>query len=98
MKVELFLIKDNSEASHIATAVTNDDGRVSQPFLEGELTAGTYELRFYVKDYFDSFLKETGIHSIWGIIPIRFQVSDGNEHYHIPLLVAPGGYSTYRGS
>ncbi|MCM3126781.1 MULTISPECIES: hydroxyisourate hydrolase [unclassified Paenibacillus] len=98
MKVELYFIESTGEAKYLVSALTNDDGRIDAPFLEEELTSGTYELRFYVREYFESFLNETGIRSIWDVIPLRFFVANGEEHYHVPLLVSPGGYSTYRGS
>lgn len=98
MKVELYFIESTGEAKYLASAQTNDDGRIDAPFLDGELTTGTYELRFHAGEYFESFLNETGIRSIWDVIPLRFDVANDEEHYHVPLLVAPGGYSTYRGS
>jgi 5-hydroxyisourate hydrolase len=75
----------------------NADGRLDEPLLAGELlTAGTYELVFEVGRYFREC---TGLAPLlFNLIPIRFEVSDAQSHYHVPLLVAPGGYSTYRGS
>ena len=77
----------------LAEAVTNTDGRTDQPLLAGApLRMGIYELRFEVGGYFGdpaSFLD---------IIPIRFGISEPESHYHLPLLVSPGAYSTYRGS
>lgn len=89
-------------------AVTNSDGRLDAPLLAGtELESGCYELLFMAGQYFRSsspgdrdkgnsagepggfFLEE---------IPVRFTIADHSAHYHVPLLVAPGGYSTYRGS
>jgi 5-hydroxyisourate hydrolase len=75
----------------VATAVTNADGRTDAPLLE-ELEAGEYELRFAVGDYFG------GEARFLDVVPVRFGVSDPDAHHHVPLLVAPGGYSTYRGS
>ena len=75
----------------VASAVTNADGRTDGPLLE-TLEAGEYELRFAVGDYFglgERFLD---------VVPVRFGVTDASVHHHVPLLVAPGGYSTYRGS
>jgi 5-hydroxyisourate hydrolase len=73
----------------LTTAVTNADGRTDAPLLDA-LEAGTYELRFAVGDYFgEGFLD---------VVPVRFVVRDPDAHHHVPLLVAPGGYSTYRGS
>jgi 5-hydroxyisourate hydrolase len=75
----------------LATAVTNADGRTDGPLLDA-LEAGTYELRFAVGDYFG------GESRFLDVVPVRFTVSDPDAHHHVPLLVAPGGYSTYRGS
>jgi 5-hydroxyisourate hydrolase len=76
---------------------TNGDGRTDAPLLAGDgFTAGLYELEFDAADYFRSIGETTA--SIWTVIPIRFEITDASGHYHVPLLVAPGGYSTYRGS
>ncbi len=77
----------------LATAVTNADGRTDAPLLE-RLETGTYELRFAVGDYFAA----GGEPPFLDVVPVRFGVSDPEAHHHVPLLVAPGGYSTYRGS
>jgi 5-hydroxyisourate hydrolase len=70
-----------------ATA-TNADGRAA---LADELTAGEYELVFAVGDYF-------GERAFLDRVPVRFRVADPGAHYHVPLLVSPWSYSTYRGS
>ena len=75
----------------VAEAVTNADGRTDAPLLE-VLEAGSYELRFAVGDYFGAAPR------FLDVVPVRFEVSDPDAHHHVPLLVAPGGYSTYRGS
>jgi 5-hydroxyisourate hydrolase len=77
----------------VATAVTNADGRTDGPLLE-RLEAGVYELRFAVGDYFERSAEPPFL----DVVPVRFGVSDPEAHHHVPLLVAPGGYSTYRGS
>jgi 5-hydroxyisourate hydrolase len=77
----------------VATAVTNADGRTDAPLLD-RLEAGVYELRFAVGDYFGT----SGAPPFLDVVPVRFGVSDPDAHHHVPLLVAPGGYSTYRGS
>jgi 5-hydroxyisourate hydrolase len=73
----------------VATVVTDDDGRAE--VLDG-LEAGEYELRFAVGDYFG------GEPGFLDVVPVRFRVTEPGAHHHVPLLVAPGGYSTYRGS
>lgn len=77
----------------VARAVTDAGGRTDGPLLEGDaLVPGVYELVFEVGAYFAAtpgFLDE---------VPVRFRVADGAERYHVPLLVSPWSYSTYRGS
>jgi 5-hydroxyisourate hydrolase len=75
----------------------NSDGRLDSPLLEGDLmSAGEYELSFDVGRYFKDVRVTEPL--LFEVIPIRFRVADEHGHYHVPLLVAPGGYSTYRGS
>ena len=73
---------------------TNADGRTDEPLLD-ELTAGTYELVFLVGDYFSA---NDGGRPFLDRVPVRFGVSEPDAHYHVPLLVTPWAYSTYRGS
>ncbi len=83
----------------LGAAVTNDDGRVDAPLLSGaDMKAGVYELRFHVGDYHRKLATAAAESSIWDVVPLRFQIRDTDSNYHIPLLVSPGGYSTYRGS
>ncbi|RMA41504.1 hydroxyisourate hydrolase [Rhodophyticola porphyridii] len=82
----------------IADAVTNADGRTEMPILStGDFQTGRYELVFHVGDY----LRETGQAAAEPLflddVPIRFGMSE-QSHYHVPLLISPHGYSTYRGS
>lgn len=101
MKVELYLVQKKQGVEQtilIATGFTDADGRLPTPFLEDELREGVYELRFHAKAYFNTFLAESAIRTIWDVIPLRFMIERIDEHYHVPLLVAPGGYSTYRGT
>ena len=85
--VAIALLRDGAV---VAEAVTNADGRTDAPLL-ATLEAGEYELRFAVGDYF-------GEAGFLDVVPVRFGVVDPDAHHHVPLLVAPGGYSTYRGS
>ncbi|TVR74684.1 MAG: hydroxyisourate hydrolase [Spirochaetaceae bacterium] len=77
---------------------TNSDGRSEGPLLEGEeLLAGNYLLRFHVSEYYaDRGNPDAGL--FLGTVPVAFRVSDPAEAYHVPLLVSPWAYSTYRGS
>ncbi len=83
----------------IKTVRTNDDGRVDAPLLEGAaLTSGAYELVFHAGAYLDATGQAGTEPRFLDEIPIRFGVSDPDAHYHVPLLLSPFGYSTYRGS
>ncbi|MBP1848600.1 hydroxyisourate hydrolase [Rhizobium halophytocola] len=99
MKIQLVRMR-GEEPELIRTVVTNDDGRIDDgAILVGdEFQVGTYELIFHAGDY----LKRVGITladpPFLDVIPIRFGISDTTAHYHVPLLISPYGYSTYRGS
>ena len=98
VRILLYRISGQSHRK-VKEVVTNADGRTDGPLLEGDaLEAGIYELVFQAGDYLRAsgqagegvlFLDE---------IPIRFGVPDASQHYHVPLLISPFGYSTYRGS
>jgi len=71
---------------------TNADGRTDAPLLEGErLRAGTYQLVFHVGAYFAG-------DGCFDVVPVRIRIADASQHYHVPLLCSPWGYTTYRGS
>ena len=98
VRIMLYRISGQSHRK-VKEVVTNADGRTDGPLLEGEkLEAGTYELVFCAGDY----LRVTGQGGAEPLfldqIPIRFGVTDAGAHYHVPLLLSPYGYSTYRGS
>lgn len=77
----------------IGTFVTNSDGRTDGPLLSGDaVVPGVYELVFDVAAYF------RGTPTFYETIPIRFRVADPAGHYHVPLVLTPWAYSTYRGS
>jgi 5-hydroxyisourate hydrolase len=77
---------------------TNADGRTDEPLLEGSnFQLGAYELSFHVGDYFRARGAPLSDPAFLDVIPIRFTISD-DSHYHVPLLISPYGYSTYRGS
>ena len=82
----------------LTTAVTNADGRTDSPLLEeGDFRAGSYELEFAVGDYFAAAGNEVADPPFLGDVVIRVSLAD-DSHYHVPLLVSPWSYSTYRGS
>lgn len=86
------------KAHLLVSVVTNDDGRVDQPLLEGvNMQPGVYELVFNVGAYFAK-LDVAQEAPFLEAVPIRFVISEPDTHYHVPLLVSPFGYSTYKGS
>lgn len=97
LKIVLYRISGDSRGK-IGEAVTNEDGRCDQPLLEGDaFLAGQYELVFFAGDYLRAMGVELPDPLFLDQIPIRFGIA-GNAHYHVPLLLSPYGYSTYRGS
>jgi 5-hydroxyisourate hydrolase len=80
----------------VKTVRTNADGRTDSPLLEGDkFRTGTYQLVFHVGAYF----KANGMAADFlDLVPLRFEISDAGEHYHVPLLCSPWSYTTYRGS
>ncbi|MDE2120131.1 MAG: hydroxyisourate hydrolase [Betaproteobacteria bacterium] len=83
----------------LGSARTNADGRVDAPLLQGaDLAPGRYRLVFHVGDYFRAAGHEVAQPAFLEQVPIEFGVSDARAHYHVPLLVTPWSYSTYRGS
>jgi 5-hydroxyisourate hydrolase len=98
MRIDLYRL-DGDERRELARVVTNDDGRTDEPLLAaGGLTEGSYELVFHVGPYFASHLPVGAGPPFLDRVPIRFGVADAAAGYHVPLLVAPYAYSTYRGS
>ena len=100
--VTLYRISGQSHRK-LMEVVTNADGRCGAPLLEGDkLTAGTYELVFAAGDYLratgQAGAGDDGATLFLDEIPIRFGVADAGAHYHVPLLISPLAYSTYRGS
>lgn len=96
MRLDLLMV--HGDHTHpIASTQTNADGRVDPPLLEGaRFHPATYELHFHVGQYFDRLGIEIGAPFL-DVVPIRFVISE-LAHYHVPLLVSPFSYSTYRGS
>ncbi|MFT4730597.1 MAG: 5-hydroxyisourate hydrolase [Granulosicoccus sp.] len=92
--VNLYRDSDVHLSNPIATGVTDVDGRVTQWDRNVERLAGSYRLEFDVDSYFSGI----GESSFYSDIQIAFKVVDDAEHYHVPLLLNPFGYSTYRGS
>jgi 5-hydroxyisourate hydrolase len=96
MTVELYRI-DGGEVQ-LASGRTNADGRLDRPILEGAgLSVGIYELRFHVGDYLRA-ANQQADPLFLDVVPVRFGIASADDHYHVPLLFSPYGYSTYRGS
>lgn len=98
-------VRFQSNCQHLKTLRTNQDGRTDVPLLEGEeFQIGFYEIVFAVGEYFysrkpdRSMNSASGEHPFLDLVPIRFGIADASTHYHVPLLVSPWSYSTYRGS
>lgn len=98
VRIMLYRVSGNSHKK-IGEAVTNADGRTDVPMLAGKAFAvGVYELVFCVGAYLRGSGQVEGDVLFLDDIPIRFGVSDAGAHYHVPLLISPFAYSTYRGS
>jgi 5-hydroxyisourate hydrolase len=97
--IDLWRIDPQSgERTHLKSTHTNLDGRTDAPLLiETELEVGVYELVFAIGEYFSQ-LGNLPNPCFLGHIPIRFGIADKTANYHVPLLVSPWAYSTYRGS
>ena len=97
IKVDLFYI-NNAERKKINSVILNNDGRADKPLVEDKnFIVGKYELVFFVGDYFKN-ITDTGDVPFLDDVIIRFGISNLKEQYHVPLLVSPWSYSTYRGS
>lgn len=98
IKIALYRVSGNSHRK-LAEAETNSDGRTDAPILpEGACAPGTYELIFFAGDYLRRTGQGAGDPLFLDEVPIRFGISEADAHYHVPLLLSPFGYSTYRGS
>lgn len=96
--IDLFFLGGGAR-QHLARYRSNSDGRTDEPLLDSEdMVVGVFELVFHIGDYF----AESGIAlpdtRFLDSVPVRFGIADPEANYHIPLLVSPYGYSTYRGS
>jgi len=98
VRIDLHRLDVEGPPRHVTSTVTDADGRTAEPLLAGEaIAAGTYRLTFHVGEYFAEagspdacrFLRE---------VPVVFGIDDPTGTYHVPLLVSPWSYSTYRGS
>ncbi len=98
LKIQLYRV-DGGGRVFLAEMVTNGDGRTESPILPRErFTTGTYELEFHAGEYLRDSAQAGREPLFLDVVPIRFGMSDPHAHYHVPLLLSPYGYSTYRGS
>ena len=99
LNVTLFAISDGNKCRKLVASTTNQDGRCDAPLLEGKLFApGRYRLDFEVADYFRTRGLDLPDPPFLDVVQIHFGVSEEDANYHVPLLISPYGYSTYRGS
>ena len=102
VRLELYRLESNGLVNEIRTLVkstiTNLDGRTDEPLIaRGSLQTGRYEIVFFVGEYFGLNSELNDVRFL-ETVPIRFGIADITAHYHVPLLVSPWSYSTYRGS
>ena len=91
--IELAILSEDGSWQPVGSGVTNSDGRVAD-LTRGDLNEGHYRVGFGVAEYFEKL--ETKC--FYPAVQIEFLVGDESQHYHVPLLLNPFGYSTYRGS
>ena len=98
--IEIELWRAGAEGwDHVTTIVTNADGRSDAPLLGPEdMRVGGYELRFRAGDYLRRGGAPLSEPPFLDVVPVRFAIADASASYHVPLLLSPYGYSTYRGS
>lgn len=97
LKIDLYRI-DGDARTHLKSLTTNDDGRTDEQILPADaFEVGTYELVFHAGSYLDATNVPPESPRFLDVIPLRFGMSEAS-HYHVPLLLSPFGYSTYRGS
>lgn len=99
MTIEFFAVDEAGGRTLLKTVITNWDGRLDAPLLAAEeMRAGFYELVFHVGEYFRRAGDVLADPAFLDEVPLRFGLADVTSHYHVPLLVSPWAYSTYRGS
>lgn len=97
IRIELFNL--DGQRQQVKDVTTNSDGRCDEPLLSGnEFKCGQWELIFHVREYFQVRTASNESNHFLSEVPVRFSISDADSHYHVPLLVSPWSYTTYRGS
>ncbi|WP_296253071.1 hydroxyisourate hydrolase [Pseudomonas sp. UBA4194] len=98
ISVQLYRVQ-GEQLELVASAVTNSDGRCDAPLLQGEeYETGVYQLQFAAGDYYRSRGLTLPDQAFLDVVVLRFGIDAAQEHYHVPLLISPYSYSTYRGS
>lgn len=97
LMIELWKFYGTEDKQLLTKAVTNKNGRLDSPLLYMVIT-GQYEMIFHVGDYYKQLGMTFDDPMFFNKIPIRFGMNSNHEHYHVPLLISPWGYQTYRGS
>lgn len=98
MRIDLHRLDAEVLPRHVKSVTTNADGRTDEPLLTGDaVTAGTYRLTFHVGEYFAA-MRSADACRFLREVPVVFGIDDPAGNYHVPLLVSPWSYSTYRGS
>ena len=99
VRIELFSVAADGARKAMTATTTNADGRTDTPLIgAADARIGTYEIVFHVGEYFRRTGAQIAEPAFLDIIPIRFSIADPKAHYHVPLLVTPWSYATYRGS
>jgi 2-oxo-4-hydroxy-4-carboxy-5-ureidoimidazoline decarboxylase len=99
VNIELLEMSGQQEQRLVTTAITNRDGRTDEPLIGGRpLPIGRYELRFHVGNYFVHEDVRQSDPPFLDVVPVQFAIAEPEGHYHVPLLVTPWSYTTYRGS
>ena len=97
IKVDIYYVK-NDKREKLNSVILNNDGRTDQALVDGaNFKEGQYEIVFFVGDYFKKITEVPKIPFLDDVV-VKFGISNTKEHYHVPLLVSPWSYSTYRGS
>lgn len=98
IKVELYRV-EGAQLELINSVITNHDGRCDAPVLQGDdYRTGVYQLHFHAGDYYRARGVKLPDTAFLDVVVLRFGIDAGQEHYHVPLLISPYSYSTYRGS
>jgi len=98
LKIELYRV-DGARLERLSSVLTNSDGRCDAPVLQGDdYCSGVYQLHFHAGDYYRGRGVVLPEPAFLDVVVLRFGIDASQEHYHVPLLISPYSYSTYRGS